>query len=450
MSPAAPKVQTLETANTTPPKPAASPLQKLVALEGEVLAAADRLSLKHIAVNRTRALIPAGHIFWLTQSGRRLKIAAISSQATVDNNAPFVQWITAQMEGRLRQDRLSKPAALEFSMRRADDDFSYPFPQGYYAPFRGGGGLLLTREHSFTDIEQSLILRLSRLFGASWDALGDKKRARMSGQKRRIVYGVSILTLLAGLIPVPMTTLAPAEIIAAKPFIVTAPMDGVIDAVLVPANVPITKGQPLVQMVDTSYRNEYNLAGSEEVVADARLRQAGLSAFIDETAKREIAIAEAEKRLALTRKNYAKDRLSKTLISAPMEGLALFSKPQDWSGRPVSTGEAIMQIADPTRVSLRIDAPLSSGEVLQSGARVRMFLDADPLRPIEARLGRSSYYAENTPDGHMAYQVQAKLGDGIQPRIGSRGVAKIYGRKAPLGYWLLRRPLTIIRQFFGA
>ena len=138
--------------------------------------------------------------------------------------------------------------------------------------------------------------------------------------------------------------------------------------------------------------------------------------------------------------------------------MAIYSDPTDWAGRPVATGEAIIKIADPSRVRLRIDAPLTIGESLQNGSRVRMFLDSDPLNPIEAEVTQASYYAQPTPEGHMAYEAFAALipagsggsDDSSQlPRIGTRGVAKIYGGTAPLGFWLLRRPITIARQFLG-
>ena len=92
------------------------------------------------------------------------------------------------------------------------------------------------------------------------------------------------------------------------------------------------------------------------------------------------------------------------------------------------------------------------GEALENKARVRMFMDSDPLKPIEAELKTAGFYAQATADGHMAYEAFASLEidqDSELPRIGTRGVAKIYGETAPLGFWLLRRPITIARQFLG-
>ena len=74
-------------------------------------------------------------------------------------------------------------------------------------------------------------------------------------------------------------------------------------------------GTVLARLNDTRFRNEYALAGVEKSVADARLKQAALSAFINVEAKKEIAIAKAEKRLhkpvrALPKTNSLKQNLS--------------------------------------------------------------------------------------------------------------------------------------------
>ena len=77
-------------------------------------------------------------------------------------------------------------------------------------------------------------------------------------------------------------------------------------------------------------------------------------------------------------------------------------------------------------------------------------MDADPLNPLEAKIERASYYAAPTPDGQMAYETHARISSPYAlPRIGARGVAKIYVDTAPLIFWLLRRPIAAVRQFIG-
>ena len=405
-----------------------SPLETLVAIEGEALGAKDSLSLKHIAVNRPRSLVKTGHIIWVTRRGTDIKLEAISSQASLDKTTPFAQWMTAQLKSRLKLSGLDSAAQWQLQTQRGGDVFDYPFTSAYYAPFAPdptSGGLLFTRGTVFKDEEMPLIKRMAQIFGVASMAMGRKKRARMSVKKSSVFLGICAGLALIALIPVPMTTLAPAEIVADSPYMITAPMDGVIESILIPPNAVVAQGAPLARFV---------------------------ASFIDDAAKREIAIARAEASLAAARQDYAQDRLSETTLSTPHKGLAIYSDPADWAGRPVTTGETIIQIADPARVLLRIDAPLSSGETLRSGARLKVFLDSDPLNPIEATLTTASYYAQSTSQDNMAYEAFGRLevsADRSLPRIGTRGVAKLYGETAPLGYWLLRRPLTIARQFLG-
>lgn len=433
----------------------AAALQILMTLENEALAATDLITLKHIAVNRPRALIQTGHIFWVSRNGQKIKIDAISSQSQLDRTTPFIQWMTRQLSLRANRGDLNALDQWTFNNSHNETPFSYPFTQALYVPLAPDvrrGGLLFTREHNFTDVDKHLAVRLAKIFGMAAAVTKRKRHKAININKRIVLWGSAGLLALLSAIPVPMTTLAPAEVVAGSPYIITAPFDGVIEDILVPPNSHVQKDTALLRFVDTAYRNEFILAGKEQAIANAKLRQAAVTSFISDAAKRNIAIAAAERDLASARQDYAQDRLARTIITSPKEGLAIYTDPSDWRGRHVTTGEAIIQIADTTNLRLRIDAPLSMGESLDGGARIKLFLDNAPLNDLEAELTSASYYAKDMPGGHMAYEAYANLQisnhHGL-PRIGARGVAKIYGRKAPLGYWLLRRPITILRQFLG-
>ena len=108
-----------------------------------------------------------------------------------------------------------------------------------------------------------------------------------------------------------------------------------------------------------------------------------------------------------------------------------------------------LELLNPRACFCASTPPLAHGEALREGARVRMFLDTDPVAPLEAELVRASYRASTMPEGGMAFEAHAVLSDDALPRIGARGVAKIYGEKAPIAYFLVRRPLTLARQMTG-
>lgn len=438
------------------PKQADTLLHRLITFEGEAMQSADRQVLKHMAVNKSRILIPMGHAFLCTRQGHKFTVQAISNQAVVNNQAPFLQWLhhilKSLSKGKVKNNFV-KPFAFPLKTRRADDDFDYPYAYAYWAPFSPrpqDGGMLFTRDKPWDESEHPVLDRVGQIVGVNWTALAKAKRKPASVKRKTIVSALGLLALIGLAIPVPITTMAQAEITAHEPFIVTAPMDGVIDKIHVKPGTMVSKGTVLATLNDTTYRNEFTLSGEEKAVAAARYRQTSLSAFINNDAKRDLAVMQAEQQLAGARQDYAADRLAKTKLIADRDGLVIYSDEKDWVGRPVAIGEKIMQIADPERVLLRISTPIADSVTMQSGARVRMFLDADPLKPLEAELLRANYYATPQAGGNLAYEADAKFTDlETTPRIGGRGVAKIYGAKAPFGLWLARKPITALRQRIG-
>ena len=429
-----------------------SVLESLIRLEGEAIASQDVLSLQHQAVNKPRALLDCGHIFWVSRKGTSIKILAVTGQETMERHTPFGQWLTGDLKARAKAGDLDSANEWKFESRHETDLINYPFIHARYAPFSPNpkaGGLLFAYAAPPPEAHVSIMARLGEIYGLVHAARRGAKRARMAPRKRNIFYGSVAALAIIGLIPIPMTTLAPAEVVADTPFIMSAEFDGVIKDVLVAPNAQVKAGDPLIRLDDVTLRNELALADKELHLAEVRRRMAGLRVFVDAEAKRELAVADAEAELALARRDYARDRLDKTVLRAPRDGLALFSDVSELTGRPVSNGEAILRIAEPTRVLLRLHAPLAHGEALREGARVRMFLDTDPVAPLEAELIRASYRATTTPEGGMAFDAHAALTEDDLPRIGARGVAKIYGKKAPIAYFLARRPLTLARQMTG-
>ena len=427
-------------------------LETLIRLEGEAIASKDSLSLQHLAVNKPRDMLNCGHIFWISRAVNNIKILAVTGQEQMERHTPFGQWLTGELKTRAKKGELNSASQWQFESRREEDLITYPFSHAHFAPFSpnpNAGGLLFTFADRPAPTHAPIMARLGEIYGLVHAARRGVKRARMAPQKRRIFYGSIVALALIGIIPIPMTTLAPAEVVADTPFILSSEFDGVIKEVLVPPNAQVKTGDPLVLLDDVTLRNELILANKELKLAEVRRRMAGLRAFVDADAKRELAVADAEAELATARRDYAQDRLDKTVLRAPRDGLALFSDVSELTGRPVSNGEAILRIAEPSRVLLRLHAPLSHGEALREGARVRMFLDTDPVAPLEAKLLRASYRASSKPEGGMAFDVHAALTEDDLPRIGARGVAKIYGEKAPIAYFLVRRPLTLARQMTG-
>jgi multidrug resistance efflux pump len=187
-------------------------------------------------------------------------------------------------------------------------------------------------------------------------------------------------------------------------------------------------------------------------VATARFASTSQAAIDSADANREVAINKAELELATAQYDYARDLMAKSVLSAPVDGIAVYSDRRDWQGRPVETGQQIMKIANPERIEFSIFLPVQDSLLIEDGARVKIYLDSDPLRPIDAQLLRAGYQAEKTENNNLAFRLVARADDGAalkNLRIGTRGTAQVYGGKVPLLFYVLRRPITVMRQTVG-
>ena len=127
----------------------------------------------------------------------------------------------------------------------------------------------------------------------------------------------------------------------------------------------------------------------------------------------------------------------------------LFDDPSEWIGKPVQTGERIMRIATPGDIEVEAWLPIGDAIPLPDNADVRLYLAASPLSSLPAQIRYIAHDAVPRPDGTYAYRVRARLDGQTDQRIGSKGTAKISGGWVPLIYWIVRRPLSMMRQALG-
>lgn len=273
---------------------------------------------------------------------------------------------------------------------------------------------------------------------------------RLSWVSRRVVAGSVAAGLLLLFVPVPMSALAPVEVAPREALIVTSGVEGVIRSVEVEPNAPIKSGQLLVSLSDTVLRNRAEIAEREVLVADTKLKKASQLAFVDARGRHDMAIARSELELKLAERDYARELLGRAEIRAERDGVAFFADKRDLVGRPVGVGEKLMEVADPARSEFRIDLPVADAIVLRDGARIKIFLDADPLNAIEARLERASYKSAMREGQQLAFRLVASVTEaGANVRLGARGTAQVFSDRVPLGFYLLRRPISALRQWIG-
>lgn len=451
-----------QNAKPAQPRPADSQtaLLALLNVEADARDAQSERDLVLLMANETRKLTRARQVFVL-QGGftGRLEVRGISSVPSVDRSTPLVALIEDTVRADAAKAAIVAGGAIAFAQPgEGGSPESYPFRSLYYLPLRHKassvhGGLLLAREEPWSEPDLVVAKRLASAYAHALGALKGPAKTRIwSPTRLQTLSLVSIVLAALLFLKVPLRALAPAEIIARDPFVVAAPIDGVIESIPVEPNQKVKAGDVLVKLAATTFKNRFEVADREVQVAEARLKQSNQIAFSDSRGMHEIGIARAELSLKLAERDFARDLLAKTEITATIDGLAIYSDRRELIGRPVAVGERILEIAEPSRLEARIDLPVSDAIALTAGASVKLFLDSDPLHPWPASVRRADYKAKAGENEIVSFRVVASLtpqADRPLPRLGVRGTAQVTGDDVSLGLFLFRRPITYLRQWLG-
>ncbi len=436
---------------------------ELVRLEDEMREARSLAELTYFMANAPRILTRARqiYVFALPRKGKP-RVRAVTALANLDRSSPTLLWFEHMVRRLERDFGLDKTLEFHADAYTSEDNRvaqSYPLREMLWTPLkdmrgRVMGGLLHVRAEPWASADITIAEHWARACAQAWLAVTNRAgaRARMGWLPRTAMAAAIALGIAAlGFVPVPMTALAPAEVIPKDPFVVTAGVEGVVDQVLVQPNSKIRKGQPLIRMKDTVLRNRYELARREVAIANARYKKAAQLAFVDMRGRSELAIARAELQLKLAEQDHARSLLERTVVRAKRDGVAFYSDSRELVGRPVAIGERLMDIADPQSSQFRVDLPVSDAIVLEPGARIKVFLDSDPLHPVEAKLIRSDYRAQLGEDQRLAFRLiaEARAEDAKALRLGVRGTAQIFAQEVPLAFYLFRRPIAAARQWLG-
>ncbi|EKJ95124.1 hypothetical protein C241_15238 [Bradyrhizobium lupini HPC(L)] len=414
--------------------------------------------LAFLIANETIHIAKCRQVFVLSGSEKNLAVKAATSVSGIDRNSPRIRWIEAIVSN-LRNDRGLKDvcdfALPAFCPLNDEEHTSYASRFMAWLPFqlRDGtvfGGMLIAREVPWNEPELTIPRRLAATYSHAWAALSGKRRLKRRVRMKPLLGAALIAAIALGFYPVPLTVLAPVEVAPISPRIIAAPMDGVIESIIVNPNQMVRQGEPLLKMSDVMLRNELAVAEQDVRVAEAKLMQVTQGAVSDPKLRADLAITRSELTVAAAKRNYAGDMLQRSDVRAPSDGIAIYTDRRDWIGRPVTTGERIMEVADPTRMQLRIDVPVADAIAVSKGAKVRAFLDSDPLKPANATVEAVSFEARMVEGDVLAYRIYAAL-DGDKPgmRLGIRGTAQISGDEVALAYYLFRKPISVIRQRFG-
>ena len=465
-----PTVVQLVSAKTTagtaePPAHASEPVSRFIDLEMDVRRCADLDALRFAIVNSSRQVVDFDHAFLAEPDLTGVwSVTRASSVVKIDRHAHMIRAVDAWLQ-HIRPAQ--GPQRDEPHLANLEHDAktwglrtqTFAFAQAFWLPIKSRDGrvlaaLLALKAENWRPQHTAMLLPLADVYGHAWNALAPAQVAsieRLKGvvTRSRLVVIAAVAALAAAFVPVPLSALAPAEISAAEPMLVTAPIDGVISDILVAPGAWVEKGAPIVTFVDIKLRSDVEVAKRNRAVAEARYFKVVQAATASQKDMADLATTKAELDVATVELGIAMEMLARSQIRADRAGLLIYAAKSDWIGKPVAVGERLMEIGDPTKSEMKIELPVADAIVLRSGSRVSLFLDGDPLHAIDGVITRTSFRPSMTAEQQLAFRIHAKFSDGQARRIGQRGVARVSGETVPLWFYLLRRPISALRQRVG-
>lgn len=436
-------------------KPQSIPVEQIFArllhLERQARQAETSETLAWSIVNDSQSLFGFRHAALLIDG----RVQALTGVSVIDPHAPFVAFTERAVKQLASQQKDQQATLVDASWldeQTRQEWQSLCAPQAMWLPLKNRrdeifGGVWIARDAPWQESERLLAVPLAENWAHAWLALTPRKPWRRGRKKTKLIVAVVILAAVL-LFPVRQSVLAPAEVVPRGGQVVTAPLDGVIAELAVRPNQLVGKGELLARFDSTVQKAQADVAERALGVAQAELRTSAQRAFGDAESKARLDLLAAQVEQKRAELNWAQDLLARSDVRAGRDGIAVFADADQLRGKPVRTGERLMELADPQQAELKIELDVGDAINFPENAQVTLFLDSDPLQRHDASLERVAYESALTAQGSLAWRLDARFTDRA-PRMGLRGTAKIYGERVPFGLYLLRKPLAALRKAVG-
>jgi len=220
------------------------------------------------------------------------------------------------------------------------------------------------------------------------------------------------------------------------------PFDGFIDEAKVRAGDIVKQGQLLATLDDKDLQIEVYRWESEK----AKLIQQQRQALVGKE-RTEIALLEAQIRQADAQLSLSRQKLARTLIKSPVDGLVISGDLSQRLGSPVQKGETLFEIAPLKnyRVVLKIDE--RDIRYIEVGDKGTLLLSGMAGKSIPLTVGNVTAVSE-ADDGLNIFRVEATLAEGMEAiRPGMEGVGKVDIDERSIGWIWTRTFMNWLRVF---
>jgi RND family efflux transporter MFP subunit len=281
----------------------------------------------------------------------------------------------------------------------------------------------LYREVPFIDLLEPILARKRKFL------------ALEKGRRITVATGAAVALLFLAVFPLPLRVDGTAVVGAAHTARVQPEVAGVVQAVNVREGDAVKQGTVLARLTDWQYRAE--LAAGQAKYETAMSQMDRALAANDGT---EAGIARVQADYWTSEVARSRERLDKTLLRSPIDGVVATANVEDSVGQALKPGDTFAEIVDTSQATVDVAIDEHDVSLLRQGEEASVKLDGFPTRTFRGQVTVVSPKGETQGDDRVFFaRVNVPNNEGLI-RTGMQGRSKIFTAWKPAGEVIFRRP----------
>jgi RND family efflux transporter MFP subunit len=250
-----------------------------------------------------------------------------------------------------------------------------------------------------------------------------------------LVAGVAIALLFLAAFPLPLRVDGPAVVAPAHSARVQPEVAGIVQTVGVREGDAVKQGAVLATLADWQYRAELAAAQARYETAVSQMNH---SLAVNDGTQAGIERVQAD--YWTTEVARARERLERTQLRSPIDGLVATPHIEDSVGRDLKPGETLVEIVDTSRASVDVAIDEHDVSLLRPGEKAGVKLEGFPTHTFRGEVTMVSPKSQVEGDEHVFFaRVSIPNSEGLI-RTGMQGRGKIFTAWKPAGEVFFRRP----------
>jgi RND family efflux transporter MFP subunit len=445
-------------------------LELLVQVSQEITSTLNLDRVLHTIVNGSQAVIPFERAAIALEQHGKLRLRAVSgmTEESIDLSLPQVaalndilQWASAspgEIYVRQQGDEIDDPR--EENRAKFAHYFAQTGARAFYAaPLADDSGRvgILSFESSNPDFlseahqeiirvlagQATVALRNAQMYkevpfiGVLEPILEKKRRflALEKGRQRMAVALAGAVLIFLVVVPWPMRVDGSAVVAPARRANVQPEVEGVVRRVYVREGDAVKSGTILADLEDWEYSSAFAAAQAKYGTAMAEMNRALAANDGTEAGQQRL---QAE--FWATEVERSRQRLERTRLRAPIEGVVATPHVENFVGRHLGPGDSFAEVIDASHATVDIAIEERDVALLEAGTSASVKLDGFPTTTFRGKVVVVSPKGEAQEERRQFYaRVDVANPQGVI-RPGMEGRGKVFVGWRQSGYVLLRRP----------